>query len=91
MVSGSNDAFNANERYPKVLVVHVTSVQRLGGPFDWEVPVARGTAGLRRASVIKCAEVYTLLKDDLTECTGTLSRSLLAEVDQALALVFDLD
>lgn len=86
----SNDAFNADERYEKVLVVHVTSVQRLGGPFDWEVAVPRGTAGLKRASVIKCAEVYTLLKADLVESSGSLPRALLAQVDAALAIALDL-
>ena len=46
----SHDAFNGNERYTKVLVVHVTSVQRLGGPFDWEV-VATRTVSLSNASL----------------------------------------
>jgi mRNA interferase MazF len=86
----SNDAFNANERYTKVMVVHLTSVQHLGGPFDWEVPVPRGTARLSKASVIKCAEVYTLLKTQLGELIGTLPRDLLARVDRALVMTLGL-
>ena len=30
----SADAFNLNERYPKVMVVHLTSVRRAGKPFS---------------------------------------------------------
>jgi len=46
MLVVSDDAFNRNERYTKVMAVHVTSVKRAGGPYDWEVPLPRGTAGL---------------------------------------------
>lgn len=90
LVVVSHDAFNSNDNYPQVMVVHVTSVHRLGGPFDWEVAVPRGVAGLRRASIIKCGEVYTLLKEDLAERCGTLPRPLVARVDHALALALDL-
>ena len=90
LVVVSHDAFNANALYTKVLVVHVTSVQRPGGPYDWEVDVAGGVAGLRQASVIKCAEIYTLLKSDLGERLGTLPRPMLSRVDQALALALSL-
>lgn len=85
MLVVSNDAFNRNERYPKVLVVHVTSVIR-SETFDWEVSVPKGTAGLDRRSVIKCAEVYTLLKEQLTEQMGTLASERMGQVDRALAL-----
>lgn len=45
MLVVSDDAFNQNERYPKVMVVHLSSVKRLGGDFDWEVALPKGTAG----------------------------------------------
>lgn len=86
MLIVSNDAFNRNERYTKVVVVHLTSVARLGGPFDWEVAVKKNTAGLDKASVVKCAEVYTLLKEQLGEKVGTLPGELMRQVDEALAL-----
>jgi len=85
MLVVSNDAFNRNERYLKVLVVHVTSVLR-DEAFDWEVSVPKGTAGLERRSIIKCAEVYTLLREQLTEQMGTLPRERMLHVDRALAL-----
>ena len=65
MLVVSDDAFNTNDKYPKVMVVHLTSAERPGRDFDWEVALPRGTAGLERASVIKCGEVYTLWKEQL--------------------------
>ena len=90
MLIVSDDSFNRNERYSKVVVVHLTSVKRLGGPFDWEVAVKKGTAGLDKASVVKCAEVYTLLKEQLDQKVGTLPASLMGEVDRALSVAFGL-
>jgi mRNA-degrading endonuclease toxin of MazEF toxin-antitoxin module len=86
----SDDVFNANERYPKVMVVHLTSVQRPGGPYDWEVEVPRGIARLQKASVIKCGEIYTLLKAQLGDLVGTLPRAYLDRVDVALSLALGL-
>ena len=42
----SNEAFNRNDRYPKVLVVHLTSVRRAEGAYPWEVDLPRGSGGL---------------------------------------------
>ncbi len=88
MVSG--DAFNANELYLKVLVVHLTSVHRPGGPYPWEVEIPKGVAGLPRSSTAKCAEVYTFFKSDLTGQVGTLPADKLAEVNSALSLALEL-
>jgi mRNA-degrading endonuclease toxin of MazEF toxin-antitoxin module len=82
----SEDAFNENDRYRKVLVVHLTSVRHPGGPYAWEVEVQRGVAGLRRTSIVKCQEIYTVLKVHLGELIGTLPRDHLERVDRALAL-----
>lgn len=86
----SGDAFNRNEQYPKVMTVHLTSVVRTRGPFRWEVEVPRGVAGLRAASVVKCGEIYTLLKVHLGELLGTLPASYMERVDRALATALDL-
>ena len=43
----SADMFNAHPRYPKVVVVALTSTVR-SRSFDWEVALPRGTAGLPR-------------------------------------------
>ncbi len=86
----SHDAFNGNEHYNKVMVVHLTSVRRSGGPYDWEVELPRGTAGLAKASIVKCAEVYTLLKVQMGTVIGTLSREHLTRVDRALSMTLGL-
>lgn len=90
MLLVSHDAFNSNARYPKVMVVHLTSVHRPGAAFDWEVSLARGTGGLRQASVAKCGEVYTLLKEQLEGQIGTLPADTMLQVDRALALALGL-
>jgi mRNA-degrading endonuclease toxin of MazEF toxin-antitoxin module len=90
MLIVSDDVFNRNPRYPKVMVVHLTSVRRVEGPFDWEVTVPKGTAGLQRPSTIKCAEVYTLWKDQLLGTLGTLPRATMEKVDRALAIALSL-
>jgi mRNA-degrading endonuclease toxin of MazEF toxin-antitoxin module len=82
----SADAFNRNDRYPTVMVVHLTTTHRSGDSFPWEVEVPRGIAGLDATSTVKCNEVYTLLKMHLEAPTGTLPRSYLERVDGALAL-----
>src|SRR5262245_16536625 len=38
----SDDAFNRNDSYEKVLVVHLTTARRGGGPYSWEVEIPRG-------------------------------------------------
>lgn len=82
----SADTFNRNEEYPKVLAVHLTTVVRTGGPYSWEVHLDRGIAGIPKASVVKCNEIYTLFKADLIGLAGTLSPSRMSNVDTALAV-----
>lgn len=90
MLVVSDDAFNQNEQYAKVMVVHLTSVQRLGGDFPWEVTLPKGTAGLERTSIVKCSEVYTVLKDQLRGPAATLPTATMREVDRALATALSL-
>lgn len=86
----SHDAFNGDDRYVKALVVHLTTARRAGGPYDWEVEVRRGVAGLPEASVVKCNEIYTVFKRDLEAQIGTLPAPLMGRVDQALAIALAL-
>ena len=86
----SNDAFNENESYPKVLVVHLPSVARSRGSYAWEVDLPKRVANLPVASVAKCGEVYILLKESLAEVVGMLPREHLERVDRALAVALDL-
>lgn len=90
MLVVSDDAFNRNAGYPKIMVVHITSVKRMGGPYDWEVSLPRGTAGLERSSTAKCGEIYTVWKEHLHELVGTLAPALMRRVDRALAVALSL-
>ena len=90
MLIVSDDAFNQNDRYPKVMVVHVTTAKRLAGPYDWEVELPRRTAGLDRPSIVKCSEFYTLWKNQLQGPVGTLPRAIMQRVDGALAIALNL-
>ena len=90
MLIVSDDVFNSREHYPKVLVVHLTSVRRPGGPYDWEVDVPRGAAGLGRPGIVKCGEVYTFWKDQLESLAGTMPGRLMTRVDRALAIALGL-
>jgi mRNA-degrading endonuclease toxin of MazEF toxin-antitoxin module len=90
MLIVSDDAFNRNDRYPKVMAVHVTSVRRMRGPYDWEVDLPRGTAGLERPSIAKCGEIYTLWKDKLDGPPATIPRSIMTRIDRALAVALSL-
>jgi mRNA-degrading endonuclease toxin of MazEF toxin-antitoxin module len=85
----SADFFNANPRYPKVMAVQLTTAVRARS-FDWEVEVPRGVAGLESASVVKCGEVYTLLKRQLVEAIGTFPLPWQRRVDEALAVALSL-
>jgi mRNA-degrading endonuclease toxin of MazEF toxin-antitoxin module len=90
MLVVSDDAFNRNTRYAKVMVVHLTSVTRAGEPFEWEVAVPKRTAGLERPSAVKCGEIYTLWKEQLSGPAGTLPRAIMQKVDRALAIALSL-
>ncbi len=90
MLIVSDDVFNRNGQYPKVMVVHLTSVARTGGPFDWEVVVPKGTAGLNRSSTVKCGEIYTLWKQQLRGALGTFPKALMQRVDRSLGIALGL-
>jgi len=54
------------------------------------VALPKRTAGLPRASVVKCAEVYTLWKDQLQGPAATLPAADMRRVDRALAVALGL-
>ncbi|MGH7856388.1 MAG: type II toxin-antitoxin system PemK/MazF family toxin [Candidatus Binatia bacterium] len=82
----SHDAFNRNERYPRVMVVHLTTIHRAEGPYPWEVDLPRGAGGLTVGSVAKCGEIYTLLKSHLTALSGAIRNEQMERVDRALGV-----
>lgn len=90
MLIVSDDVFNLNDRYTKVMAIHITSVKRIYGPYDWEVALPRGTARLPRSSVAKSGEVYTLWKEQMQGLVGTVPFNIMSQVDRALAVALGL-
>ncbi len=79
----SHDAFNANPRYEKIMVVGLTT--RAGEAFPWDLALSRGVAGLPRGSRASCAEIYTFRKEWFTTLLGTLPADLVVGLDAALS------
>src|SRR5690349_1438343 len=82
----SEDAFNQNDDYDKVLVVAMASERHLGGPYPWEVEIPRSLVKSVKAGVVKCQEIFTLRKEHVGEGIAMLPPDSLEEVDRALAL-----
>lgn len=85
----SEDAFNENGSYEKILVVAVASERHSGGPYLWEVetpPLVKGG----KTCIVRCQEIFTLRKAHLGELVATLPRESLEKVDDALALMLGL-
>ena len=72
-----------NELASDVVIIPGSSQLRFG---PWHVPLRKGEAGLRKATVLRCEEPLTVAKERLRErIGGPLSPARLAEVERALA------
>ena len=79
-----SDAFNRS-KIGTVMVAAVTSnLSRAAAPGN--VRLAKGAAGLPKASVINVAHVMTLNRSDLVSRVGQLSAEKVREVDAGLRL-----
>ncbi len=86
----SADAFNINERYPKVMAIHLTSLRRVGGPYPWEVELHRGEGGMPMGSIAKCGEIFTLLKEQFDSRVGMLTAARMHDIERALSVALSL-
>lgn len=86
----SNDVFNSNSSWRSVIIVPLSTSenQRRRGPTAIAIP--RGEAGLTRESVALCHQVTTLDRAKLTRLQGSLSPSVLSDVDAGLAAALQL-
>ena len=87
----SRDAFNQARGWQSLLVVPLStaSAQAARGPTT--VPLAPGSAGLRRPCYAVCHQVTTLDRAKLGPRVGALSRESLARIDSGLRVALDLD
>jgi len=84
----SADAFNRSA-IKTVTVVALTSNLRLAAA-PGNVPLAAGSAGLEKDSVVNVSQVVTLDKSDLSRQLGTLDGLKMGQVDAGLRLALNL-
>ena len=82
----SSDSFNLVPEYPRVTLCPLTGAERVPRRYDTDVYLPAREAGLPKASVVRCAEVYTVFRDVLVGRAGILRGSQMRSVDRALTL-----
>ena len=87
----SHDAFNQSPGWHSLIVVPVSTspAQRDRGPST--VPLASGTAGLRKPCVAVCHQVTTLDRSKILTRIGMLSRASLTRVAEGLKAALDIE
>ncbi|TVP46169.1 MAG: type II toxin-antitoxin system PemK/MazF family toxin, partial [Gemmatimonadales bacterium] len=83
-----SDAFNRSRLRTVLAVVLTSNARLLDVPGNVLLPAAR--TGLSKDSVVNITQLVTLDVDFLTERTGRVPPSLMAQVDAGLKLVLDL-
>ncbi len=86
----SHDAFNARAAWRSVLVVPVSTSQRLARRGPTVVRIDGAVPGMVAPSVAVCHQVTTLDRSKLSAPLGSLPSDKLAEVDAALRAALDL-
>ena len=87
----SRDAFNQARGWHSLIVVPLStsSAQAARGPTT--VPLATGSAGLRRPCYAVCHQVTTLDRSKMLAKIGALSHESLLRVASGLRIALDLD
>ena len=87
----SNDGFNLTDAWRSIVIVPISSSRRALRPGPSVALLARGTAGLQRASAALCHQITTVDRAKLTERIGALPPSDLARVEDGIRAALDLD
>ena len=74
-----------------MIVVPLTTSDAQARRGPTAVPLAAGTSGLDKDSVVLCHQVTTLDRMKLTERIGSLSAEVLARVEDGLRVALDLE
>ena len=86
----SSDAFNAVARWRSVVVVPLTTFERLRLVGPTAVAIPAGAAQLPSASVALCHQITTLDRATLVEPLGALPADLLRDVERGIEAALDL-
>ncbi len=84
-----DDRYNRSGLRTIVVAALTSNLRRAGAPGN--VELAKGEAGLPKASVVNVTQIVTLDRGRLRRRVGRLSRSRIVEVLGGLALVFGWD
>ncbi len=87
----SNNLRNQASNLQDIIVAKITSLQRGNGSSKPTNPQEDVSILLRKASIIRCASIYTIEKKTLTRKLTQLNISEMAQVDQCLKTVLDLN
>ena len=82
-----NDIFNRSAIQTSVVCLITSNLTRANAPGN--VLLKKGEANLPKASVVNVAQILTVDKSELVECTGTLSGTAVGAVCDGLHLLFD--
>jgi mRNA-degrading endonuclease toxin of MazEF toxin-antitoxin module len=86
----SSDAFNLHPEYPRVTVCPLMRKERPGRRYETDVLVRARDSGLPKDSLIRCVEVYTILRNLLVSPVGFVPGRLMRDVDNALGVYLSL-
>ncbi len=87
----SHDGFNEVTAWRSVIVVPLSTSDAQARRGPTAVPLAAGTGGIDKASVVLCHQVTTLDRMKPTERIGFLSAEVLARVEDGLRVALDLE
>ena len=86
----SHDGFNQTPNWHSVIVVPVSGSTKQTGRGPTAAPLPKSTARLKKASVALCHQVTTLDRAKLTQRIGSLTPTLMQQLEAGLKAALDL-
>ena len=86
----SHDGFNTTPGWRSVIVVPVSTSAKQAARGPTAIPLAKGSGGLQRDSIVLCHQVTTLDRAKLTHRFGALSAEEMATVAKGIKAALDL-
>ncbi len=91
MIIVGDDGFNLAEGWKSIIVVPMSTSASQSRRSVTTVEIPAGSSGLSKAGVAVCHQVTTLDRSKLTKRLGALSKTLMAQIGEALKAAMDLD
>ncbi len=87
----SHDGFNQTSGWCSIIVVPLSTSGSQAKRGPTAVPLVEGAGGLKKAGIALCHQVTTLDRAKLTDLIGTLSRTLLTQIENGLKIALGFD